>query len=93
MEYPKSAMRLTKQSLRKLKDNGFRFVLIKGYTIDRRMDYIDLKYFTLTPVKDLSDDPNKKGIYEPIDSPLLTEWASCPDQGANVIIEATLPAV
>lgn len=87
MENSKSGIKLTKQSLQHLKDSGFRFVLIKGYTTDRRIDYIELSYFTLTPVKDLPDDPNKKEIYEPIDSTILMEWASHPDEGMKVIIE------
>ena len=87
METSRSATRLTKQSLQQLKDSGFQFVLIKGYTTDRRVDYIEVNYFTLVPVKDLPEDPNKKEIYEPIDSEILMEWASFPDDGAKVIIE------
>jgi hypothetical protein len=91
MENYRSAIRLTKQSLQQLKDSGFRFVLIKGYTTDRRIDYIEVNYFTLVPVKDLPEDPNKKEIYEPIDSEILMEWASFPDYGAKVVIEAEPP--
>ncbi|HTI90205.1 MAG TPA: hypothetical protein VL727_06420 [Puia sp.] len=87
MNNPGSDIRLTQQSLQSLKDSGFRFVLIKGYTTDRRQDYIELNYFTLVPVKDLPDDPNKKEIYEPIDSTILREWALSPDEGLKVIIE------
>jgi hypothetical protein len=87
MENPRSAITLTKQSLQQLKDSGFRFVLIKGYTTDRRIDYIEVNYFTLVPVKDLSEDPNKKEIYESIDSEILMQWASFPDDGAKVVIE------
>jgi hypothetical protein len=87
MESSRSAITLTNQSLQQLKDSGFRFVLIKGYTTDRRVDYIEVNYFTLVPVKDLSDDPNKKDIYESIDSEILMQWASFPDDGAKVIIE------
>ena len=88
MEHSTSAARLTKQSLQYLKDSGYRFVLVRGYTRDRRVDYIELSYFTLIPVKELSEDPNKKGIYEPIDSPILMEWANFPDERVRVIIEA-----
>jgi hypothetical protein len=90
-ENSRSAITLTKQSLQQLKDSGFRFVLIKGYTTDRRVDYIEVNYFTLVPVKDLSEDPNKKEIYESIDSEILMQWASCPDDGAKVIIEMEPP--
>jgi hypothetical protein len=87
MEVPRPAIKLTKQSLQQLKDSGFRFVLIKGYTTDRRIDYIEVNYFTLVPVKDLPEDPNKKEIYDSIDSEILMQWASFPDDGAKVIIE------
>ncbi len=88
MESSKSAIRLTKQSLQQLKDSGFRFVLIKGYTLDRRIAYIEVNYFTLVPVIELPEDPAKKEIYEPIDSDILMQWASFPDDGAKVIIES-----
>jgi hypothetical protein len=91
MEVPRPAIKLTNQSLQQLKDSGFRFVLIKGYTTDRRIDYIEVNYFTLVPVKDLPEDPNKKEIYESIDSEILMQWASFPDDGAKVIIEMEQP--
>jgi hypothetical protein len=83
----KSVIKLTKDSLQNLKDKGFRYVLVKGYTLDRRMEYIELNNITLTPVKDLSTDPNKKGIYEPIESKILTQWAEHPESGVKVVIE------
>jgi hypothetical protein len=93
MVSPRPVTRLTKQSLRHLIDSGFRYVLIKGDTTDRRVDYIELKYFTLIPVRELSDDPNQKEIYEPIDSTILMEWASFPDEGVKVFIETEPLAV
>jgi hypothetical protein len=91
MERSRSAVRLTEHSLQQLKDSGFRFVLIKGYTTDRRVDYIEVNYFTLVPVEDLPEDPNKKEIYESIDSAILMQWASFPDDGAKVFIETDHP--
>jgi hypothetical protein len=93
MKHLQSANRLTKQSLQELKDSGFRFVLIKGYTTDRRIDYIDLNYVALIPVKALPTDPNKKEIYEPIDSTILIEWANFPDIGFKVVIETDRPEI
>lgn len=81
---------MTRQSLQRLKDSGYRFVLIKGYALGRQEDYIELSYFTLIPVMELPDDPNKKEIYEPIDSTILMEWASFPDEGLKVIIETEI---
>ena len=93
METPSSAIKLTKESLQHLKDSGFRFVLVNAYTTDRRVDYIAPNYITLVPVRDLPKDPNKKEIYEPIDSEILLEWANFPDQGVKVIIEAEVSAL
>jgi hypothetical protein len=87
MQKPKNASRLTKQSLRELKELGFRYVLVKGYTPDRRFDYIELNYFTLVPVKDLPDDPGQKEIFAPIDSEILDDWASQPEKGVKAFIE------
>jgi hypothetical protein len=91
MQNSRSAIRLTNESLQHLRDSGFRFVLVKGYTTDRRVDYIELNYFTLVPVKELSEDPDRNEIYEPIDSEILSEWARFPDEGAKVMIEAQAP--
>jgi hypothetical protein len=93
MENPRATTRLTNESLQHLKDSGFRFVLVKGYTADGRVDYINFDYFSLIPVKDLPMEPGKKEIYEPIDSEILSEWARFPDEGLKVIIEAEMPAV
>ena len=68
--------RLTAQNLQNLKDLGFRFVLIKGYTPDWRADSISLNHFILAPVKHLPEDPAEKEIYEPIDSEILLDWAT-----------------
>jgi hypothetical protein len=81
-----STTRLTVQGLQKLKDRGFRYVQVKGFTMDRRLDYTELRYFMLVPIKDFSDDPNKMGIYEPIDSKILQEWASFPNDGVEVLV-------
>ena len=86
-ENSKPASRLTKESLQELKDLGFRFVLVKGYTLDRRADYIELNHFTLVPVRELPQDPNEKEIYAPLDSEILQEWASDAESGVEAYIE------
>jgi hypothetical protein len=87
MGKPSATIRLTKKSLQQLKDLGFRYVLIKGYTPDKRFDYIELNYFTLLPVMELPEDPAQKEIFAPIDSEILDEWASQPDNGIKAFIE------
>ena len=81
-------VRLTPQSLETLKSRGFRFVLVKGLTKDNRLDYMEPHCLVLVPVKELSGDPGKKEIYEPIDSKILINWASGPDDGIEVRIAA-----
>jgi len=87
MGKPNATIRLTKKSLQQLKDLGFRYVLVKGYTPDKRNDYIELNYFTLVPVMELPEDPAQKEIFAPIDSDILDEWASQPDNGIKAFIE------
>lgn len=82
-----SVFPLSRQSLQQLKDKGFRFVLVRSYATDRRVDYIEIHYFTLIPVMQLSDDPNQKEIYEPIDSEILLDWADAPSERMKVIVE------
>jgi hypothetical protein len=77
---------LTQRLLQGLKDNGYRFVLVNGLTSDNRDDYIEPRHFILLPVKELPDDPDKRGIYEPIGSSLLIEWATHPDDGIKVMV-------
>ena len=76
----------TLQVLEKLKAGGFRYVRVNAFTTDKRMDYIEPHYFMLTPLKELPDDINKKGIYEPINSPLLIDWANFPNEGIKVFV-------
>lgn len=76
----------TLQTLEILKDQGFRYVRVNALTKDRRPDYMEPHYFVLVPVKDITDDKGSKGIYEPIDSQLLTVWASFPDDGIKVFV-------
>ena len=87
MQKPNTASKLTKKSLQELKDLGFRYVLVKGYTPDRRFDYIELNYFTLVPVKELPEDPGEKEIFAPIDSEILDDWASQPERGIEAFIQ------
>ena len=81
-----STTKLTLQMLQKLKDKGFRYVQVKGFTQDRRQDYIEPRYLILVPIRELSDDPDKQEIYEPINSSILLDWAGSPDEGIEVLV-------
>ena len=78
--------RLTAQNLQKLKDNGFQYVLVEGFTRDKRLEYVDPSFLLLTPVKDLPEDIKEKGIFESINSTILKDWAEFPDEGIEVLI-------
>ena len=78
--------KLTPAILEELKKKGFKYVIVNAFTHDKRADYMEPHYFVLEPVKELSDDVNKKGIYEPIESPLLMEWAKFPHEGPTIFI-------
>ena len=76
MAVDKTSVRLTKKTLQQLKDKGFHYVLIKGYSLSKKVDYIELNTFRLIPVKELPKDPAQKEIYAPLDSDILLEWTS-----------------
>jgi hypothetical protein len=84
----KGAVRLTNQTLQQLKDKGFQYVLIKGYDLSKKIDYIQLNSFQLTPVKELPQDPALKEIYAPLDSEILLQWASSDESGIEAFIES-----
>jgi len=77
---------LTPEVLEELIKRGFKYMIVSSYSHDKRPDYMEPHYFILEPVKQLPDDVNKKGIYEPIESPLLMEWAKHPHVGARILI-------
>jgi len=87
MAQSKSTVRLTAQTLQQLKDKGFQFVIVKGYTPDRRLDHIQLNHFILTPVVELPTEPGEKEIYAPIDSEVLADWADTSDGSFEAYIE------
>lgn len=78
---------LTPVMLQKLKNKGFRYMQVNGFSSDKRLDYMEPRYFILVPLKDLPAEADKKGIYEPIDSKLLLQWASLPADDSDVLIK------
>ena len=81
---------LTPTTLQKLKNKGFRYMQVNGFSSDKRLDYMEPRYFLLVPLKDLPADPDKKGIYEPIDSQMLLDWAQIPQKDSDIFIKETL---
>ena len=76
----------TSAALQLLINKGFQYVQVKGFTSDKRLDYMEPRYLVLIPIKALPDDPGKVEIYEPINSQLLKDWASHPNDGMQVLI-------
>jgi hypothetical protein len=72
--------------LETLKSKGFQFVQIKGFTADKRLDYMEPRYLVLIPMKKLPPDPGTIEIYESINSKLLVDWAANPRDGLNVLV-------
>ena len=77
---------LTMAALETLKKKGFRYVQVKGFTSDKRLDYMEPRYLVLIPMMALPVDAGKIEIYESIDSKLLQDWASHPGEGMKVLI-------
>lgn len=82
-------IKLTDKTLQDLKNKGFRYVLIKGYTPAQRNDHIELNQFILVPVRQLPEDPAEKEIFAPIDSEVLAYWAQLSSSGIEAYIELT----
>ena len=85
---PESKKKLTPASLQSLKKKGFRYVQVQGFSPDKHLDYMEPRYFVLVPLKNLPTETDQKGIYEPIESEILTEWANTEDEGFDVFLAA-----
>lgn len=72
--------------LEKLKHNGFQYVQVKGFTSDKKLDYMEPRYLVLIPMKELPADQGEIEIYESINSTLLVEWATHPRDGMDVLV-------
>lgn len=75
---------LSLQALQNLEDKGYKYVQVKGMTLDKHFDYVEPHFMVLIPMKELPTDPAMKDIYEPISSDLLKSWAK--DDGDDIQI-------
>ncbi|HTL09992.1 MAG TPA: hypothetical protein VL307_17075 [Chitinophagaceae bacterium] len=76
----------TVKALDSLQSRGFKFVHVIGLTVDNHYDYTDPQMLLLVPLKELPTDPEKKGIYEPIESELLYKWAREVNEHPKIVI-------
>jgi hypothetical protein len=74
------------KSLDKLQLDGYKFVQVKGLTMDKHYDYVEPHVLVLVPMKELPTDPFKRDIYEPIKSELLYKWASEVNEYPQIVI-------
>ncbi len=74
------------KSLDKLQLDGYKFVQVKGLTMDKHYDYVEPHVLVLVPMKELPTDPLKRDIYEPIKSELLYKWASEVNEYPQIVI-------
>lgn len=76
----------TLSSLHKIETDGYKFVQVKGLTMDRHYDYIEPHFLVLVPMKELPKDQDKKDIYEPVPSKLLEKWAVEENETMEIVI-------
>ena len=69
-----------------LQSKGYKFVQIKGLTMNKHYEYVEPHYLVLIPFKELPTDPFKRDIYEPIKSELLYQWASEVNEYPEIVI-------
>ncbi len=65
---------LTFEALNNLKEKGYRYLQVQGYTLDYHPEYVEPHYLMLVPVKSLYANRGKMDIYEDIDSEQIREW-------------------
>jgi hypothetical protein len=77
---------LTIKSLQKMEAEGYKYVQVKGFTMDKHFDYIEPHIMVLVPMKELPTDQNLKDIYEPTNSKLLKQWAVEENESFTILI-------
>ena len=77
---------LTLQMLRRIEDEGFKFVQVKGLTLDKHYDYVEPHFLVLVPMKELPKAQELKDIYEPVPSGLLQRWATEQDDALEIVV-------
>jgi hypothetical protein len=85
-ELGKSVIELSAKALDSLQEQGYKFVQIKGLTIDKHYEYVEPSILVLIPMKELPTDPSQRDIYEPIKSELLYKWAAEKNEYPKILI-------
>lgn len=66
---------LTIKALDDLKEKGYKYLQVQGFTLDHHPEYIEPNYIMLVPMKSLSSKTNKIDIYEDIGGDTIISWA------------------
>lgn len=77
---------LSFEALAKLQKKGYRYLQVQGFTLDHHPEYVEPHYLMLVPIKELSANGQKMGIYEDINSELIKEWVQTADSNDSLEI-------
>ncbi len=66
---------LTMDALNRLKEKGYQYLQVQGYTMDHHPDYIEPHYMMLVPVKSLGSGKSSLDIYEELSGETIINWA------------------
>ena len=70
---------LTVDALNKLKEKGYQYLQVQGFTMDHHPEYIEPYYLMLVPVKSLSANKATMDVYEEISGETIVNWAKRSD--------------
>jgi len=66
---------LTVDVLKKLKEKGYQYLQVQGFTMDHHPEYIEPNYLMLVPVKSLTANKATMDVYEEISGATIVNWA------------------
>ena len=70
---------LTLDALNQLKEKGYQYLQIQGFTMDHHPEYIEPYYLMLVPVKSLTANKAAMDVYEEISGETIINWAKRSD--------------
>ena len=70
---------LTMDALDRLKEKGYQYLQIQGFTMDHHPEYIEPHYMMLIPVKSLKANKASMDVYEEISGETIIKWAKQKD--------------
>ena len=70
---------LTLAALDQLKEKGYQYLQVQGFTMDHHPEYIEPHYLMLVPVKSLTANKATMDVYEEISGETIINWAQRSD--------------